>query len=159
MFGALTEQSTQIAERSKKIAEQSSSEALSTLHVLLAIRNGPRSIAQEVLRNSMASAKELTLEEICSRADNEARDGLISFYTKPLAKVILCTIRIIFAMEDAFIGPHHLLLGILATPSCSAFQFLASNGVDTDALASECLQILGRKSPDWPSIANSSKSD
>ena len=154
MFGALTEQSTLVVERAKQIAKTSGSEALATLHILIALMEGPRSLAQEVLRGSMASAKEMTLKEICSYADEEAADGLVSFYTKPLAKVILSAVRIIFVMEDAFIGPHHILLGIFATPSCSAYRFLASHGADAAVLANECLRILGRDSLDWPRIAD-----
>ena len=71
--------------------------------------------------------------------------------TPPAKRVILLAIDEARRLGDGYIGPEHLLLGLVRDPSGVAAAVLASLGVDLDRVRHEVIRlVMEREIPDSP---------
>jgi len=117
---------------------------IGTEHILIGLLEEDQGIAAAVLRppveavgGTAAIRKETKIEP-----SNTPSPGIIPF-SKRAKFVLEAAVEEAAALRHNYIGPEHLLLGLLADTECEAIQILLRLNVDVDLVRTEIYEVLG----------------
>jgi hypothetical protein len=111
--------------------------AIDTEHVLLGLLESPGTLATDVLSHWDVDREGIEQAILARRSDGRGRRaggrGHIPF-TASSKKVLEVALREAHAFEHGYIGPEHILLGVLRVREGLAAQLLAERGVTMNAV-------------------------
>jgi Clp amino terminal domain, pathogenicity island component/UvrB/uvrC motif len=142
MFERFTEQSRRVVVVAQEEARELNHNYIGTEHLLLAILRDGRGGAAEAL-DSLAITEELVrqqVEEIVGRG-RKSPSGHIPF-TPTAKKTMELSLSEATALGHTYIGPEHLLLGLVRVGEGPATQVLAALGVDPKRVREQVIRQM-----------------
>ena len=125
-------------------------EYVGTEHLLLALLGDPSSVAMAALTNLGVDPQRLAamVEQIVKpgAAPSGQTEPELP-YTSRAKKVLECTLAAGHDLHHSYVGPEHLLIGLLAEGQGIAAQLLADQGLTTERATEEIVRLLGPAAP------------
>ena len=113
---------------------------IGTEHFLLGLLKEDKSIAAAVLR-TMGVTSENVIKEIEIESSNTPPVGVIPF-TKRAKQTLEAAVEEAAHLRHNYIGPEHILLGLLDDEMGAAVQILIKLSIDIDDVRSEVLELI-----------------
>lgn len=118
---------------------------IGTEHFLLGLLKEDKSIAAAVLRN-MGVAYDKVVEEIEIESSNTPPVGIIPF-TKRAKQSLEAAVEEAAHLRHNYIGPEHILLGLLDDEKGAAVQILIKLNADIDDVRADVLELVTESIP------------
>jgi Cdc6-like AAA superfamily ATPase len=142
VFERYTDQARSVVVRAQEEARRLNHNYIGTEHILLGLIREGESIAAEALESlgiSLNGVRE-QVEEIIGQGQ-QAPSGHIPF-TPRVKKVLELSLRESLQLGHNYIGPEHILLGLIREGDGFAVQVLVKLGVDLNRLRIQVIQLL-----------------
>ena len=115
---------------------------IGTEHLLLGLILEDESIAAAVLRKASIKAENVQGEINTAPSPNPIQPGQIPF-TKKSKQALEASVECAAGLRHNYIGPEHLLLGLIADQENQAAKILGKLNVDLAALKTETFELIG----------------
>jgi ATP-dependent Clp protease ATP-binding subunit ClpC len=142
IFGSLSEAGTRVLERAKAEALHFNHDYLGTEHLLLGILNTPN-LGRELLEDVGVDVKELA-NRVTTSLQVGPEKTIERLSVTPSAKRALeIAFEISRSLGNRYVGPEHILLGIIAEGEGLAARVLASANVTVDKVENALSRLAG----------------
>ncbi|MCL2324482.1 MAG: ATP-dependent Clp protease ATP-binding subunit [Actinomycetia bacterium] len=142
MFDRFTENARRVINNAQEEARASGQHYVGTEHLLLGLIDEPNELITEVFEELGVDPEDVRAE-IDRTIGPEAADPATSISFTPRAKNVLeMSLREAMRFGHAYVGPEHLLLGLIDEGDCVAAQVLMKRGINLDQIRATMIQVL-----------------
>jgi ATP-dependent Clp protease ATP-binding subunit ClpC len=144
-----TERVRKVLAMAREEAARLHHEYVGTEHILLGLIREGEGVAATVLQNLSVELDDIQqkIEETVKKGKAGQTTGPDLPYTSRAKKVLELAMSEARELNHSYVGPEHLLLGLLREEKGIAAQVLTDAGVNLDAARAETLRILGTEMP------------
>jgi ATP-dependent Clp protease ATP-binding subunit ClpC len=146
MFDRLTLPARKVMKLARDASHAFRHEYVGTEHILIGLLQEDEGIAAAVLRNALEQAglkMDVIRKQIAPSAGaNATAIGNLPF-TKKAKSVLESSVQEAADMSHNYVGPEHILLGLLDNESCQGVKILVDLGLDAIAIKNETLEMIG----------------
>jgi len=144
-----TERVRKVLQMAREEAQRLHHEYVGTEHILLGLIREGEGVAAAVLQNLNVDLDEIQqkIEETVKKGKAAQTTGPDLPYTSRAKKVLELAMSEARELNHSYVGPEHLLLGLLREEKGIAAQVLTDAGVNLDAARAETLRLLGTEMP------------
>jgi ATP-dependent Clp protease ATP-binding subunit ClpA len=152
MFERFTEQARRVVQLAQDEARTLGHDHVGTEHVLLGLLREADSLAARALGSVGVTLENARAEVVHLQASSATvTTGQIPF-TPPAKKVLELALREALVLDHNYIGPEHILLGVLRQDEDLAAQILRQLGADTTKIRVELIGMLTAAGSPPPSV-------
>jgi len=142
MFDRFNTQARKVMKLARDEAYKLKHDYIGTEHLLLGLIGEDEGIAAAVLRQVGVKSETIREQLNISPSSNPQAAGTIPF-TKKAKKALEICVEQAAELRHNYIGPEHLLLGILTDSESQATKLLEKMGFDISAIKTETFELIG----------------
>jgi ATP-dependent Clp protease ATP-binding subunit ClpC len=149
MFERFTDEARQVVVQAQVEARELGHNWIGTEHLLLALAGDQGAGAAEVLESLGIEADEVRVDlvRIVGRGDQTSTGGIP--FTPRAKKVLELALREALALGHNYIGPEHILLGLVREDEGAAARILLEHDVTDDMVRDRVREKLPRRPSGW----------
>ena len=144
MFERFTERARQVVVLAQDEARALGHNYIGTEHILLGLLREEEGLAARVLESLDVTAEEVRaqVKRLVGQGDEQIVTGQIPF-TPRAKKVLELALREALSLKHSYIGPEHILLGVVRENDGVAARILLDFGVDAETIRAQTMAMLG----------------
>jgi ATP-dependent Clp protease ATP-binding subunit ClpC len=144
VFERFTERARQVVVLAQDEARALGHNYIGTEHILLGLLREEEGVAARVLEGLDVTAEEVRaqVERLVGQGDEEIVTGQIPF-TPRAKKVLELALREALSLKHSYIGPEHILLGVVRENDGVAARILLDLGADAEKIREQTIGMLG----------------
>jgi ClpA/ClpB-like protein len=148
LFERFTERARQVVVLAQDEARALKHNYIGTEHILLGLLREEKGLAARALESFDITVEEVRtqVERVIGKGDSEILSGQIPF-TPRAKKVLELALREALSLHHNYIGPEHILLGIVRVNEGVAARIMLDFGADADRVRSNVVGMLGGTAP------------
>jgi ATP-dependent Clp protease ATP-binding subunit ClpC len=143
VFERFTERARQVVVLAQDEARALGHNYIGTEHILLGLLREEEGLAARVLESLDVTVEEVRaqVKRLVGEGDEEIVTGQIPF-TPRAKKVLELALREALSLKHSYIGPEHILLGVVRENDGVAARILLDFGADAETIRSEIMRVL-----------------
>ena len=144
MFERFTERARQVVVVAQDEARALGHNYIGTEHILLGLLREEEGLAARVLESLDVTAEEVRaqVKRLVGQEDEQIVTGQIPF-TPRAKKVLELALREALSLKHSYIGPEHILLGVVRENDGVAARILLDFGADAETIRAQTMAMLG----------------
>jgi ATP-dependent Clp protease ATP-binding subunit ClpC len=143
VFERFTERARQVVVLAQDEARALGHNYIGTEHILLGLLREEEGLAARVLESLDVTVEEVRaqVKRLVGEGDEEIVTGQIPF-TPRAKKVLELALREALSLKHSYIGPEHILLGVVRENDGVAARILLDFGADAETVRNEIMRVL-----------------
>jgi ATP-dependent Clp protease ATP-binding subunit ClpC len=144
VFERFTERARQVVVLAQDEARALKHNYIGTEHLLLGLLREEEGLAARVLESLDITVEEVRaqVKRLVGQGDEETVTGQIPF-TPRAKKVLELALREALSLKHSYIGPEHILLGVVRENEGVAARILLDSGADAEKIRKQTIAMLG----------------
>jgi ATP-dependent Clp protease ATP-binding subunit ClpC len=144
VFERFTERARQVVVLAQDEARALGHNYIGTEHILLGLLREEEGVAARVLESLDVTVEEVRaqVKRLVGQGDEEIVTGQIPF-TPRAKKVLELALREALSLKHSYIGPEHILLGVVRENDGVAARILLDFGADAETIRAQTMAMLG----------------
>ena len=144
MFERFTDRARQVVVLAQDEARALGHNYIGTEHILLGVLREEEGVAARVLESLAITVEEVRaqVKRLVGQGDEEIATGQIPF-TPRAKKVLELALREALSLKHSYIGPEHILLGVVRENDGVAARILLDLGADAEKIREQTIGMLG----------------
>jgi len=144
VFERFTERARQVVVVAQDEARALGHNYIGTEHILLGLLREEEGLAARVLESLDVTAEEVRaqVKRLVGHGDEQIVTGQIPF-TPRAKKVLELALREALSLKHSYIGPEHILLGVVRENDGVAARILLDFGADAETIRAQTMAMLG----------------
>ncbi len=151
MFERFSQEARQVVVAAQEEARLLKHNYIGTEHVLLGLLRDPETVPGQVLGSFGVTADGAREEIVLTVGPGQEISGGQIPFTPRAKKVLELSLREALSLGHNYIGPEHILLGVVREGEGVASAVLAAMGADGEMIRERTIELLGQSPPRPPS--------